>query len=151
MFAKPFDIIVGGDSDENGEEDEDDDADAVLKRSALGKRTTRTSISCSSKDIFEIDANRCGTRSGAKNIFNDLAKATVEVVKQFTASKKTTVHDEVNQAVSSRKKKLILVEQNEATGLYDKVRCVVEDSQSYELVNAVFSDGKAVQFDSQTY
>ena len=133
--------------------EEDDDDDAELELSSLGKRTTRSSISSSSKDVFDIDANRSGgrLRSGAKYQLDALAKATEEVVKKFTASKKTTAHDEIHQAVTSNANKFMVLQKNEETGQYDKARCVTQDSQSYEIVNAVFSDGKAVQFDSQQF
>ena len=145
FVLNPFDIIVGGESEDDDNDDDDDNNASNL--SSQRKSESRT---CSSKDIFDIDANRSGTRSGAKHLFNELAMATVEVVKQYTASAKSTVHDQANQAVCSRKKKFLVLEQNKATGRYQKLRCVTEDSQNYELVNAVANDGKAVQFtDSQ--
>ncbi len=150
LFQIFLNIIVGGDcaeDDENVEEDEDDDVEhTTLKLPALGKR----SFACSSKDTLDFDANRYGTRSGTKHLFNSLAQGVMTVVKNFTDSKKTPEHDEVHRAVSSRKKKFLIMEQNEDTEGFDKARCVTLDSQSYEIVNAVVNDGKAVHLDSQT-
>ena len=111
----------------------------------MGKR----SFACSSKDIFDIDAHRYGTRSGAKHQFNTLAQEAINVVKKFTASKKTEQHIEFNEAVTSQKKKFYIMEENLETGQIETARCVTQDSQSYDAVNTIAKDRKAIQLDSQ--
>jgi hypothetical protein len=129
--------------DEGDDDDEDDDDDhSQLKQSVLGKRR-------SSNETFDIDTNRHGTRSGAKHQFNSLAQGAINVVKKYTASKKTARHVQFNQAVTSRRKKYYIMEENLETGEIETARCVTQDSQSYDAVNTIAKDGKAIEMDSQ--
>ena len=126
------------------DEDDADDGHTQLKLSTLGKRSA-----CSSKDVFDIDANRSRTRSGAKHLFNELAQGAVNILKEYTSTRKSTAHDHAHEAVSSTtKNKYFIMGENEK-GQITKFRPIAQDSQSYNEVNTIMNDGNQVTFESQ--